>query len=63
MVANREERVNTHHRPNFIKTSASALAEGPRDALVSIIARQRASVDSKLLDTPRNIGFYRIPKR
>ena len=29
----------------------------------SIIARQRASVDSKLLDTPRNIGFYRISER
>jgi len=55
------------------KTSISANADGPRDAAsckihhialpTSIITRQRALVDSKLLRRQRNIGYYHIFER
>jgi len=54
----------------MLKTSISANADGPRDTAYlkstilhcppSIITRQRASVDSKLLCRPRNVGYYHI---
>ena len=37
----------------------STILHGPS----SLITRQRASVDSKLLHTPRNVGYYRIFER
>jgi len=51
-------------------TSISTNADGPRDAAsrkihhialptkYNLIARQRASVDSKLLHRPRTVGYY-----
>ena len=52
------------------RTSISAIADGPRDAASrkiehialtpSLITMQRASVDSKLLHTPRNVGYYHM---
>jgi len=57
----------------FMVTSISANAHGPRDAASrkidhiacpsSIITSQRASVDSKLLGIPRNVGYYHIFER